>query len=341
MDITIKRLLVPTLSASGEQRKPHQIAYTDWGNPSNPNVIVCVHGLTRNCRDFDFLAQTLQAEFRVISVDVVGRGQSDWLEHAQDYDFYPLYLSDALAQGAGRDETLPIWQDLMQAVERAIDHAASVFTTRDVDQKARAAAACGRSERGQQAAEQASAPAAAADAPAGHATLAPAASAPGLPLYDLHLPLTDQTGAAIGVDVFRGHPVVISMFYSSCPYACPTLIADVQRLLAHLPAAQRAAVRVLLVSFDPERDTTGRLAELSRKHRLDPQVVKLARGEPDAVRELAAVLGIKYRKLAGGDFDHSSVITVVDAEGRITGSREGLGRGTEDLVALVEPALRR
>ena len=97
MDITIKRLLVPTLSASGEQRKPHQIAYTDWGNPSNPNVIVCVHGLTRNCRDFDFLAQTLQAEFRVISVDVVGRGQSDWLEHAQDYDFYPLYLSDALA----------------------------------------------------------------------------------------------------------------------------------------------------------------------------------------------------------------------------------------------------
>lgn len=97
MDITIKRLLVPTLSASGEQRKPHQIAYTDWGNPNNPNVIVCVHGLTRNCRDFDFLAQTLQAEFRVISVDVVGRGQSDWLEHAQDYDFYPLYLSDALA----------------------------------------------------------------------------------------------------------------------------------------------------------------------------------------------------------------------------------------------------
>jgi hypothetical protein len=50
-------------------------------------------------------------------------------------------LSDGLAHGAGRDETLPIWQDLMQAVQRAIDHAASVFTTRDVDQKARAAAA--------------------------------------------------------------------------------------------------------------------------------------------------------------------------------------------------------
>jgi hypothetical protein len=51
------------------------------------------------------------------------------------------HLSDALAHGAGRDETLPIWQDLRQAVQRAIDHAPSVFTTRDVDQKARAAAA--------------------------------------------------------------------------------------------------------------------------------------------------------------------------------------------------------
>jgi hypothetical protein len=51
------------------------------------------------------------------------------------------HLSGAFAKGAGRDETLPIWQDLMQAVRRAIDHAASVFTNRDVDQKARAAAA--------------------------------------------------------------------------------------------------------------------------------------------------------------------------------------------------------
>lgn len=206
-----------------------------------------------------------------------------------------------------------------------------------------AAGACGRGERTE---EQAAAPApveSAADAAdAGHATLPPAAqAAPGLPLYDLPLELTDQTGAAIRLDVFRGHPVVISMFYSSCPYACPTLIADVQRLLASLPPARSAQLRVLLVSFDPERDTAERLAELSRKHRLDPQIVKLARGAPEGVRELAAVLGIKYRKLAGGDFDHSSVITAVDRQGRIAGSREGLGRGSQDLVGLVEPVLAR
>jgi len=97
MKISINRLLVPTLSEDGKPKKPHQIAYTDWGNPQNPHVVICVHGLTRKCRDFDNLAQALQTDCRVICVDVVGRGQSDWLEHAHDYDYYPLYLSDAMS----------------------------------------------------------------------------------------------------------------------------------------------------------------------------------------------------------------------------------------------------
>lgn len=93
----LNRLLVPTLSADGKLKKPHHIAYTDWGDAGNPHIVICVHGLTRNCRDFDYLANALQADCRVICMDVVGRGQSDWLEHAHDYDYYPLYLSDAIA----------------------------------------------------------------------------------------------------------------------------------------------------------------------------------------------------------------------------------------------------
>ena len=95
MKIPVKRLLVPTPSSDGEQKKPHHIAYTDWGDPHNSHVVICVHGLTRNCRDFDYLARALEADCRVICVDIVGRGQSDWLEQAQDYDNYWLYLSDA------------------------------------------------------------------------------------------------------------------------------------------------------------------------------------------------------------------------------------------------------
>lgn len=71
----------------------HRIAYTDWGNPDNPHAVVCVHGLTRNSRDFDFLAMALENDCHVVCPDIVGRGKSDWLTHSEDYS-YPVYLSD-------------------------------------------------------------------------------------------------------------------------------------------------------------------------------------------------------------------------------------------------------
>ncbi|WP_353570601.1 alpha/beta hydrolase [Candidatus Albibeggiatoa sp. nov. BB20] len=74
----------------------HRIAYTEWGNPDNPNVLVCVHGLTRNGRDFDFLAQVLSKRYRIICPDIVGRGRSDWLEQAEHYN-YNTYITDMLS----------------------------------------------------------------------------------------------------------------------------------------------------------------------------------------------------------------------------------------------------
>jgi pimeloyl-ACP methyl ester carboxylesterase len=71
----------------------HRMAYTEWGDPSNPRVVICVHGLTRNGRDFDFLAQDLAAEYRVVCPDVVGRGRSEWLAVATDYGL-PQYAAD-------------------------------------------------------------------------------------------------------------------------------------------------------------------------------------------------------------------------------------------------------
>ncbi|MCL4758599.1 MAG: alpha/beta hydrolase [Rhodocyclaceae bacterium] len=71
----------------------HRMAYTEWGDPENPRVLICAHGLTRNGRDFDFLAQALADEYRVVCPDVVGRGRSDWLGVKGDYGF-PLYVSD-------------------------------------------------------------------------------------------------------------------------------------------------------------------------------------------------------------------------------------------------------
>lgn len=74
----------------------HRIAYTEWGHPANPHVVVCVHGLARNSRDFDYLAAALTPECRVVCMDVAGRGDSEWLESKSEYTF-STYQSDAAA----------------------------------------------------------------------------------------------------------------------------------------------------------------------------------------------------------------------------------------------------
>ena len=63
----------------------HHMAYKDWGEIDNPNVLICVHGVTRVSDDFDTLARELSSQYRVICPDVVGRGRSGWLRNPQNY----------------------------------------------------------------------------------------------------------------------------------------------------------------------------------------------------------------------------------------------------------------
>ncbi len=71
----------------------HTLSYKEWGAPDNPNVVICVHGVTRVSDDFDVLAQVLQTDYRVICPDIVGRGQSGRLRNPMDYQV-PQYVSD-------------------------------------------------------------------------------------------------------------------------------------------------------------------------------------------------------------------------------------------------------
>ena len=71
----------------------HRMAYWEWGDPANPKVLLCVHGLSRQGRDFDVLAQALAADYRVVCPDVVGRGRSDWLTDPMGYGV-PTYVAD-------------------------------------------------------------------------------------------------------------------------------------------------------------------------------------------------------------------------------------------------------
>lgn len=73
----------------------HKMVYEHWGDPNNPHTLVCIHGLTRNRHDFDFLAAHLQENYRIICPDLPGRGDSDWLLNPIDYSF-ALYVEDIL-----------------------------------------------------------------------------------------------------------------------------------------------------------------------------------------------------------------------------------------------------
>ena len=80
---------VQCLGASGL----HRMAYWEWGDSANPRVLVCVHGLSRQGRDFDTLARAMSAHYRVVCPDVVGRGASDWLADPAGYQI-PAYVAD-------------------------------------------------------------------------------------------------------------------------------------------------------------------------------------------------------------------------------------------------------
>jgi protein SCO1 len=152
-------------------------------------------------------------------------------------------------------------------------------------------------------------------------------------IHDLPIRLVDDSGTARTLASFRGHPVMITMFYGSCASACPLLTLDLKRIERALPPPVRANVRVLMVSFDAARDTPAVLDRLKRERGMDAGRWTLASAPEDDARELAGVLGIRYRKLDNGEFFHSSAIILLDAEGRPQVKLDGLGEDPAPVVA--------
>ena len=158
------------------------------------------------------------------------------------------------------------------------------------------------------------------------------ASLPASPsLYELKATLTTMRGDEVPFDVHRGHPVVLAMFYATCPSACPVLIESVKKLEARLPEDVRANTRILLISLDPGKDDPPTLLAAARRHDLDLSRWTLARAPDETVRELAVILGVKYRGRPDGEIDHSSALFLLDGDGVIVEKVEGLGQPTDPI----------
>ena len=162
-----------------------------------------------------------------------------------------------------------------------------------------------------------------------------AAETPGDSIYRLDAKLEDQDGRALTLASLEGAPVLASMFYTGCSMVCPMIFETVHANLRALPERQRAAVRMLMVSFDPARDTVAVLKKTADAHNCDSRWTLARCNEPTA-RKVAAVLGIQYRNLADGEYNHSSSIAVLDPRGRIVARTGKMGTTDPVVVAALK-----
>jgi protein SCO1 len=169
--------------------------------------------------------------------------------------------------------------------------------------------------------------------------IAACAPLPDRSLYQLDSLWTNDSGAGLRLTSLRGRPQIVTMFFANCGYACPLLVNDMKRIEAALPASARTNVGFVLVSFDPDRDTSAVLAEYRKNHHLGANWT-LLRGTPDDVLELGALLGVKFKKDAVGQFAHSNTITILDSDGQIAHQQHGLNRDPAPTLAALDKCLK-
>ena len=170
-----------------------------------------------------------------------------------------------------------------------------------------------------------------------HSCCSSVAAGPGAPtdksLYQLDSTWTNDEGVAVKLASLRGRPQMVCMFFASCQYACPLLVEHLKQIEAALPENLRTNTGFLLVSFDTERDTPAALHQYRLQHDLKAGRWTLLRANPDDVLELAALLGVKYKKDAQGQFMHSNVTTLLNSQGEIAFQETGLSLATDGFVA--------
>lgn len=163
---------------------------------------------------------------------------------------------------------------------------------------------------------------------------------PGDSVYQLPVTLTDQHGKTRHWSAQRGKPQLVAMFYTSCQYICPLIVDSGKAIEKNLSADQQKRIDILLISMDPTRDTPAALKTVADKRNLDSTRWTLASPKPDQVRAIAGVLGIRYRLLADGEFNHTSALVLLDAEGRILARTEQMGTKPDpEFVAAVRKAV--
>ncbi|MFC7338694.1 SCO family protein [Haloferula chungangensis] len=158
-------------------------------------------------------------------------------------------------------------------------------------------------------------------------------------VYELDATWTNQHHKQVRLADFKDQPVLLTMGYASCQFACPRLVADLMAIERGLTAEQKKAIRIVFVSIDPQRDTPEKLAAFFKQYNLDQTRWSGLRGTEDAVLELSVALGTRYRKIDHNDFAHSNRLTLLSPDGVILHNQEGLGTDPKEMIAAIRQML--
>lgn len=169
-------------------------------------------------------------------------------------------------------------------------------------------------------------------ADAGAAPVQPVATRAAEPsLYDLDVPLVESDGRRLALSNLRGRTVVAAMMYTSCTTVCPRITEDMKALERRIPAGERGGVTFVMFSLDAGRDTPEALRRFAADHRLD-RGWRLFAAAPDAIRTLAAALGVKFAREPSGTIAHSAAIFLIDPGGVVRHRQVGLSTSPDGLL---------
>lgn len=148
-------------------------------------------------------------------------------------------------------------------------------------------------------------------------------------LFNIRSKWQTQDGKSVELGTLHGRATLIAMAYTSCTTSCPLIVEEMRQIESRLK--NKEAVRFVLASFDAKRDVPDRLKKFAEQRKLDLNHWVLLHGSLSSVQELAAALGIRYKEDAQGEFEHSNMISLLDAEGVIRFQKSGVGHGSREL----------
>jgi protein SCO1/2 len=158
-------------------------------------------------------------------------------------------------------------------------------------------------------------------------------------IYQLDATWTNQLGKKMSLTDLKGGPVLITMGYATCKFACPRLASDLLSIEKKLTPEELAKLNIVFVSIDPERDTPAQIKAFFDEYKVDHKRWNGLRGDADSVLELSVALGIRYRKTTETDFAHSNVIALLSPTGEIIHRQEGLGTDPTETIAAIRKTL--